>query len=68
MIKMNLQTDKMQGTLIKDHRDNRYYFEESAGIVRIFETVMAETISRNDAIVKVAEDAGVAYTDVQLIY
>ena len=67
-VKISVTTDKMQGALIKDNRDNRYYFEEDAGMIRNFEKLLSEKITRNDAIVEVAEDAKVACTDVQLVY
>ncbi len=67
-IKISVTTEKTQGALIKDNRDNRYYFEKEAGMIRMFETLLSEDISINDAIIKVAEDAGVSCVDIQLIY
>ncbi len=67
-VKISVTTDAQKGALIKDIRDNRYYFEEKAGIIRNFETLMGENISKNDAVVAVAKDAGVACTDIVFIY
>jgi len=67
-INISATTTNSHGALIKDNRDNRYYFEEEPGMIRNYETLLADHISTNNAIVVVANDAKVEPENVRIIY
>lgn len=67
-IKIRVLTKNCTGVLIRDNRDDNYFFDNEAGMLRIFETVIAKRIDISDCCDKVAKYEKRDVADIELVY